>query len=402
MTFMCTLAGRVLPISIARKLRIDDVQVSPAAEPVWTSVAFIQEKAEEDADAAVVFPAPLKFGAKYLLKTTYHGIGKEVLRDAGDGNYTVGARDSWYPNVGSFQDTADFDLTFRTPQKSKNQIVAVGNEIVEQDRRRPASRGLEEHASASRGRLQLRQLQEDDADRRIERHDRSRSTRIPASRTSSARSIRRWRPAGRPGDFGIRCPAACYVNTERLAQAAFADGANTARTGNLFFGPLPDKRIAITQQSAWFYGQSWPTLVYLPYLAFVGSTTRAMLGFGLDMAQFVDQVGAHEVAHQWWGHQVGWRSYHDAWLSEGFAEFTSGLVLEIRKGFPEALNEFYEKKRRHILEKQRAARSGSRANRKAGPITPGVRVCRHGRTRRRTASSCTTRERTCCTCSACP
>ena len=91
------------------------------------------------------------------------------------------------------------------------------------------------------------------------------------------------------------------IDTTRLAQAAYADGANTTRTGNVFFGPLDDKRIAITQQSAWFSGQSWPTLVYLPYLAFVGSTTRHMMGFGMETADFVDQVGAHEVAHQWWG-----------------------------------------------------------------------------------------------------
>src|SRR5581483_5420858 len=139
-----------------------------------------------------------------------------------------------------------------------------------------------------------------------------------------------------------------------LAQAAYADGANTSRIGNLFFGPLPDKRLAITQQSAWFYGQSWPNLVYLPYLAFVGSYVRHQLGFGAETTDFVDQVGAHEVAHQWWGHLVDGRSYHDTWLSEGFAEFTSGLVLEMRKGMA-GTNAFYEKKRRNILETTRSA-----------------------------------------------
>ena len=149
------------------------------------------------------------------------------------------------------------------------------------------------------------------------------------------------------GKVGVR------VNTASMAQAAYADGANTSRTGNLFFGPLPDKRLAITQQSAWFYGQSWPNLVYLPYLAFVGSTARNIMGFGMDTAQFVDQVGAHEVAHQWWGHHVGWKSYHDVWLSEGFAEFTSGLVLQIRKGYG-AYTDFYEQKRKSILERSAA------------------------------------------------
>ena len=29
----------------------------------------------------------------------------------------------------------------------------------------------------------------------------------------------------------------------------------------------------------------------------------------------------HKVSNQWWGHAVGWASYHDQWLSEGFADF---------------------------------------------------------------------------------
>jgi hypothetical protein len=32
---------------------------------------------------------------------------------------------------------------------------------------------------------------------------------------------------------------------------------------------------------------------------------------------------AHEVAHQWWGHMVGWDSYRDQWLSEALATFSS-------------------------------------------------------------------------------
>jgi aminopeptidase N len=30
---------------------------------------------------------------------------------------------------------------------------------------------------------------------------------------------------------------------------------------------------------------------------------------------------AHEVAHQWWGQAVGWKNYHEQWLSEGFAQY---------------------------------------------------------------------------------
>ena len=34
---------------------------------------------------------------------------------------------------------------------------------------------------------------------------------------------------------------------------------------------------------------------------------------------------AHELAHQWWGQGVGWRSYHERWSSEGFAQYMAAL-----------------------------------------------------------------------------
>jgi aminopeptidase N len=370
MTFTCVTAGRVMPLALTRNLRIENVQVSPAeGAPAWSPVAFIQEKADEDSDAAVVFPAALQAGSKYRLKTTYHGVGREVLQDAGDGNFTVGARESWYPNIGSFHDIADFELTFRMPAKSKNQVVAVGSEssnTVEGDQRISVWKSTHplRVAGFNYGNFKKTTHVDNESGMTVEVYTNPGEPDILRQINQALAS------SGDEDNMFFGSGGSIRVDTTRLEQAAFADGANTARTGNLFFGPLADKRIAITQQSAWFSGQSWPNLVYLPYLAFVSSTVRNMLGFGLDMTQFVDQVGAHEVAHQWWGHQVGWRSYHDVWLSEGFAEFTSGLVLELRKG-PGAVNGFYENKRKNILQKQRAARISSD---QAGPITEGIRL----------------------------
>ena len=39
---------------------------------------------------------------------------------------------------------------------------------------------------------------------------------------------------------------------------------------------------------------------------------------------------AHETSHQWWGHRVAWKSYHDQWLSEGFAQFSGNLYVQVR------------------------------------------------------------------------
>jgi len=54
---------------------------------------------------------------------------------------------------------------------------------------------------------------------------------------------------------------------------------------------------------------------------------------------------AHEVAHEWFGHRVGWRSYRDQWLSESLAEyaammFVQAMVKDGPKYFEEILNSY--------------------------------------------------------------
>jgi hypothetical protein len=37
---------------------------------------------------------------------------------------------------------------------------------------------------------------------------------------------------------------------------------------------------------------------------------------------------AHELAHQWWGQAVGWKNYHEQWISEGLAQYFAALYAE--------------------------------------------------------------------------
>ncbi|HEX7138333.1 MAG TPA: M1 family aminopeptidase, partial [Vicinamibacterales bacterium] len=41
---------------------------------------------------------------------------------------------------------------------------------------------------------------------------------------------------------------------------------------------------------------------------------------------------AHELAHQWWGQAVGWRNYHEQWISEGFAQYFAALYAQHARG----------------------------------------------------------------------
>jgi aminopeptidase N len=78
------------------------------------------------------------------------------------------------------------------------------------------------------------------------------------------------------------------------------------------------------------------------------------------------------VAHQWFGHGVGWASYHDQWLSEGFAEFSAGLFLQQAVGpkWQKDYLDFWERQRVRILEKNNFGVSPN----DAGPLWLGQRL----------------------------
>ena len=71
---------------------------------------------------------------------------------------------------------------------------------------------------------------------------------------------------------------------------------------------------------------------------------------------------AHEIAHQWWGHGVGWQNYHDLWLSEGFAQYFATLYANKFRG-DEVFQGVLKKMRRWALNES-----------DQGPVHLGYRV----------------------------
>lgn len=373
-------ALRVVRLALAPKLRIGEATLS-CAQATPAAVAVIQEIAEEDADAAVVFPASAPAGQPCALHLAYEG--KDVLQNAGDGVFVVRARESWYPNLGTFTDPSTFDLTYRVPKA--NQVVSVGKPVenrVEGDLRVSIWKSEQpiRVAGFNYGKFKKIDFSDRDSGVRIEVYTN------PGTPDAVA-EINQYLQAGvgRPGGPGSPLPSdldspfgspsgslglhEIRVDTDTIAKSALADGTNTARVCSAYFGRLPQDHVAITEQTQWSFGQSWPSLVFLPYLAFLDGTTRQELGLG-NTSSFVEQVGLHEFAHQWWGHLVGWSSYRDQWLSEGFAEFSAGLVLEHTGGLRKA-GAFWERARRWIVAKPPQS---SLANDAVGPMTQGFRL----------------------------
>jgi hypothetical protein len=71
---------------------------------------------------------------------------------------------------------------------------------------------------------------------------------------------------------------------------------------------------------------------------------------------------AHEIAHQWWGQAIGWRNYHDQWLSEGLAQYFAVLFAGRDKG-PDLLHAMI-----------RTMRERSELVFDQGPISLGYRI----------------------------
>ena len=149
------------------------------------------------------------------------------------------------------------------------------------------------------------------------------------------------------GQLGI---AQGGFNTAALAGSAAANSYDSFKFFEYYFGSLPFKTISVTEQPVGNFGQSWPTLIFLPYTALLDATTRHGLRMDREAEgrEFFNLVGVHEMSHQWWGHMVGWKTYHDQWMSEGFADFSSALTL--KNSDPKRFRAVWDLKRRHLLQ----------------------------------------------------
>jgi hypothetical protein len=69
----------------------------------------------------------------------------------------------------------------------------------------------------------------------------------------------------------------------------------------------------------------------------------------VNFDSFPDFFLAHELAHQWWGQAVGWRNYHEQWLSEGFAQYFAALYAQRSRG-QETFDEIVKQMRRTAMQ----------------------------------------------------
>jgi hypothetical protein len=366
--------SRVLPFDLFPTLRVGRVRDEQGRD-----LQFIQESKGRDADFALIWPEPLEVGRSYKVSVEYQG--GEVLQDYGGGNFILSpsARTNWHPNNLGTQagDRATFDMTFRYP-KGKTLIgTGAPSAATTEDGGYAVSRwssGQMELAVTgfNYGVFKKKEVLDKDTGYNIEFYGNEGLTN-QLRQASNGEGPRGRTP---PQTFieGSKLSAADgLISTTGMADSMIADAENSTRIYNAYFGKLPYTRVALTQQPAPNFGQAWPTLVYMPYTAFLDSTQRMLLTDNIMAAtnDFYEYVGPHEVAHQWWGHIVGWKSYRDQWMSEGFAEFSASLWVQAVKGNDKFVD-FWETQRRRIVESRPQTRDIKPYT--VGPVTQGYRL----------------------------
>ncbi|SYZ74374.1 hypothetical protein TRIP_C90002 [Candidatus Zixiibacteriota bacterium] len=125
--------------------------------------------------------------------------------------------------------------------------------------------------------------------------------------------------------------------------------------------PYPFKTLEVDDISV-DYGQSSPGMVHLAGVTYDKSV------HGVD-----DLFRAHETAHQWWGHLVVPKTYHDVWLSEGLAEYSATLYIQTVKKEEKQFHELLGAWKKAITTKGATALGLSDGYR-AGAIALGSRL----------------------------
>jgi hypothetical protein len=198
----------------------------------------------------------------------------------------------WYPRPFESRSLATFDITYHSPKSYL--LVSVGDRTEEATDGESVTSRWVVRAPIRNASFNIGQFEE---------HDAGADSGPPLTLLASEAGHRAvGQLLGRLG--------AAKVDMRSVAQ----DLSLSLQFFSRKFGPLPERRFYATE-IPYQHGEAFPGLVHLAWTTFEPVS---------DRKGYEAQFRAHEVAHQWWGIGVDFATYHDQWLSEGFAEF-SGL-----------------------------------------------------------------------------
>ena len=317
---------------------------------------------------AVALAQPSEFQPATL---EFHYAGTHVVSKVGDGNYSCESF-GWYPAVdNAFATRSDFDLTFRSPKLFS--LVATGDKVsenIEGDWRvtKWKSDPATSVAGFAFGDYKVEEQKAGDVSIDVY------ANRTPDGMFAAIRvpTVARPAPPCTPGRLDMPCTVPTPRTLGTLSPAGMSktmeiEMGNMVRLFTNYYGPYPYHSLAITNIPGG-YGQGWPGLIYLSVISFLDQTQQEDLGLE-NQIESKDYFRAHVTSFQWWAHKVERKSYHDQWLSDGFAEFSGNLYVEFNESQEKYLNRI-QKERDDLLTRDIHGRTYE----SLGPIWMGHRM----------------------------
>lgn len=129
-------------------------------------------------------------------------------------------------------------------------------------------------------------------------------------------------------------PISYYVthSDRKYAEHGFSSAAPSMDVFSRLINPYPYGKLALIVGATRFGGmENANTIVFSPEL-FKDFETATPRSRRYKIPEAVENVVAHEIAHQWFGDAVTQATWADLWLSEGFATYFAGVFLEKNEG----------------------------------------------------------------------
>ena len=364
---------RMLALELSRQLAVESV-----ADEQGRALVFFQnedlsrhEVASRGNDSLLVVLAEAPAaGSTFKLRFRYQG---RVISDAGNGAYFVGARGTWYPNLGGFDRFAIYDLLFRWPRHLE--LVVNGKKIGESAEGewktgRWVSDAPVTTAGFNLGNYESHSVQTDRFTVEVYANRRLEAAMVEQLRRNSPASAQTTVLGGRRRIIVPVLPDLAPPSPAAQLEELGKEVVEAIRFNESFSVPFPFQRLAVAQIPGSF-GQGWPGLLYLSTLSFLSPRTQSQMGASArTQEQFLDLVPPHEVAHQWWGNLVGWPSYRDQWISEGLANYLALMFADSRKPGGQVMKQWLGVYRDRLQAKE----GGDGPASEAGPLVLGRRL----------------------------
>ena len=235
-------------------------------------------------EVVVRLPRPSRAGERFTLELSYGG---RALEWVGTGVWDLQSTTGWYPHVGSIA-RATYDVTLHWPHKYR--LFAGGRRVD----------------GGKSGRYEW--------ERRV----------IDLPAIASSFVLGRFDVAERQAGHvrvTLAFDRASGPPSAKARDRTFAVIARSLAFFEKIFGPYPLDELTVVVLPR-DYSQS-----FLGFVTLTDTIARAAETEPYSAGAWIRETTvAHEIAHQWWGNLIGWRSYRDQWLSEAMANY-AGLLF---------------------------------------------------------------------------